>query len=432
MCIALLALALCALSAQAEQPDAVRIRELEKKLEQSIKLIEQLQNRITNLEQKLQSSPEAQQATQAPAPPAPSEERLQAVEKAVSEIAEGTGKETVDLGVPVHGFADVGFGKATRGAGADRANGFTFGALSFYLTPQFTDKTKALLELAFEHDSAEGGIVVDLERAQLGHTFSDLATVWLGRFHTPYGYWNTAFHHGAQIQTALLRPKFLDFEDKGGIVPAHTVGLMLNGQVGAGGGKVIYNGFMGNGSKIDDEVLDLNFGRDDNNNRALGLNVGYRFGGSLRDLLVGVHALTEEVDVYSGGAQQNRNRLRFLGGYAAFEADQWEAFAEYYGFRNKDLSAGTGTHSSWAGFVQLGYRFGAWLPFVRFEQTSLDQNDNYFAAQASGRSYTRGALGLRFDLNPNAALKFEANRTRQKEVADGDYSEAHIQYSVRF
>jgi hypothetical protein len=29
---------------------------------------------------------------------------------------------------------------------------------------------------------------------------------WAGRFHSPYGYWNTAFHHGAQLQTSLLRP----------------------------------------------------------------------------------------------------------------------------------------------------------------------------------------------------------------------------------
>ena len=42
-----------------------------------------------------------------------------------------------------------------------------------------------LVELLFEYDDRDN-LAVDLERLQLGYTFSDEATVWLGRFHTPF------------------------------------------------------------------------------------------------------------------------------------------------------------------------------------------------------------------------------------------------------
>ncbi len=150
-------------------------------------------------------------------------------------------------GVPLHGFADAGFTAHTKDA--TDPTGFNVGSLDFYLTPQFDNNVKGLVEIIFETTPA-GEVATDLERMQMGYSFNDNATVWAGRFHTPYGYWNTGFHHGAQIQTAVLRPRFLDFEDKGGILPAHMVGLMANGKFRAGEGKITYDAFAGNWPRI--------------------------------------------------------------------------------------------------------------------------------------------------------------------------------------
>ena len=94
---------------------------------------------------------------------------------------------------------------------------------------------------------------------------------------------------------------------------------------------------------------------------------------------------------------------------------------------------GSGTHSSWAGFVQLGYTFNElWTPYYRWEKTSLDLDDAYFATQASGRNYTRNVLGLRYNLNANTALKLEGNRTREFLGEEKSYSERAAQFAVRF
>jgi hypothetical protein len=254
----------------------------------------------------------------------------------------------------------------------------------------------------------------------------------MGRFHTPYGYWNAAFHHGAQIQT-VTRPRFIDFEDRGGILPAHSVGIWANGRFGLGPGKLIYDAYFANGGRIVDGAIDFNAHRDDNTNKAIGGNVGYLFGGSLSGLLIGAHALREDVNVYEADAMRARTRLALWGGYFYLDMANWEGIGEYYRFRNRDLSGGTGTHASWAAFAQMGRTFfDRWTPYYRWEKAQLDQADAYFAAQESGRSYRRHVLGLKYTLNPNTTLKLEGNRTREFLGEEKSYSEMRTQFAIRF
>jgi hypothetical protein len=404
------------------QSDAERIKELERKLERSMQLIEQLTRRMNELE-KTPPAPVPE------LPPRGQEARIEALEKDLRQRASGHDQHG-EAGIPVHGFADVGYEHSTRPRDGDRKSGFVLGNLDFFFTPNF-GRVKMLAELNFEVER-DGTLLTDLERMQLGYTVSDALTAWMGRFHTPYGYWNAAFHHGAQIQT-VTRPRFLEFEDRGGILPAHTVGLWTTGRIAAGNGKIVYDAYIGNGGRIVDGVLDFNAFRDDNSNKAVGGNLGYRFGGDLDGILVGVHALQEEMGAYASGLLRSRSRLGVTGGYFYADINNWEAIGEYYRFRNKDLSGGSGTHASWAAFLQAGHTyFDLWTPYYRWEKAVLDQTDNYFAAQESARSYTRHVLGLKYSLNPNTSLKLEANRTRESLGGEKTYTETRAQFAVRF
>jgi hypothetical protein len=421
----------CFSGAAQAQTEAERIRELERKLEKSLQMIEELSSRLRNLE-KDKASPAAPATAPLPAARAQQQEaRIDALEKNVGAIASGGAARRAELGIPLHGFADVGYERTTFPRDDHRKSGFALGNLDFFFTPNF-GRVKLLAELVFEVND-EGGLATDLERLQLGYTFSDSLTVWMGRFHTPYGYWNAAFHHGAQIQTSITRPRFVDFEDRGGILPAHSVGLWATGRVAAGPGKLHYDAYVTNGGRIVDGVTDFNAARDDNSNKAVGGNLGYQFGGALSGLLVGVHALREDVNTYTAGALQARTRMALYGGYFYADIAGWEGIGEYYRFRNRDLSGDTGTHQSSAAFVQVGHTFlDAWTPYYRWEKTDLDQKDAYFAAQDSGRSYRRHVLGLRYNLNSNTAVKVEGNRTREFMGEDTSFTELRAQFSVRF
>jgi len=196
------------------QSDADRITELERKLEQSLKMIQQLSEELRQLKGEIATQNQApapaggssagQAAGESPAPTSPTPtpptrtagmEHQGPAPSALEQIVDTLG---------LHAFADVG---ATVGKNTDQT-GFNVGSLDLYFAPNLGDRVKALFELLFELDST-GDLAVDLERAQIGYTFADAATLWAGRFHSPYGYWNTAFHHGAHMQTSVRRPKFI-------------------------------------------------------------------------------------------------------------------------------------------------------------------------------------------------------------------------------
>lgn len=431
--------------AYADKADKAKIAELEKKLEKSLAIIEQLSGRVAQLEGSSSASAKAVAASTeaktkadevAKVSAQTAQEqmvRLDQLEKNIINVSEVSAKKR-ELGLPLHGFADVGFVRTSKDID-NRKSGFALGNLDFYMTPEFGDRIKSLFELTFEFNEKGESVATDLERLQIGYTFSDELTLWAGRVHTPYGYWNTAFHHGAQLQPSILRPKMIAFEDQGGILPAHTVGMMASGATKLNGGRLEYDVIVGNGSRIVGEAgdmnLDFNAGKDDNSNKAIGANVRYRFNGDLDGLTLGVNTLNQEV---AQEGSNNRTKFNMMGAFASIDSDNWEVIGEYYRFNNKDLSGNTGSHNSWAGFAHAGYRFGdALMPYVRYEKAVLDQTDLYFAALASGRSYNRQILGLRYNISPTSALKFEFGQTaEQRGTGEFKYNEARAQFSVRF
>ena len=409
------------------QSDPSKMAELERKLEQALQQVLTLSQRV----QQLEGAPKA--AAPAPAPAAATSDLARRVQSLEQELTAVANRPEEDRGLALHGFADVGY----SGGSKSRPVGGYLGSVDFYLTPKFGDRVKSLIELAFEAD-ADGGIATDLERLQVGYTVSDALTLWAGRFHTPYGYWNTAFHHGAQLQNSIWRPVFLEFEDKGGILPAHSVGLWATGGLKLDGGRLNYDLYAGNSPTIDvaqpgvggTGTLNPNLVGARNRKASLGANVSWSFRGSLEGLTLGAHALT--ANVADTQATPNSTKMRMLGVWGAYAENDWDIMGEYYGFRNKSASGATGSHSSSASYLQVGRTFNAFTPFVRVERTSLDQNDAYFSEQESGVSYKRVAFGLRYDVNPTAAVKIEGARTRHTDRDQESFSEIRTQFAIRF
>jgi len=403
-----------------------RLGDLERKLEASLKLIEQLNGRL----QRMEAAGGARPASPEPAAP----ELAAKLSDLEQQIRAVSSRPEEDRGLAMHGFADVGWARSSLG----RPSGGSVGALDFYMTPKFGDRVISLVELNFEV-SDEGAVGVDLERLQVGYIVNDQLTLWAGRFHTPYGYWNTAFHHGAQLQTSVLRPRFLDFEDRGGILPAHSVGLWGTGGVKFDAGRLNYDVYLANSSRIGmadpatpgTGVLDMRQAGATDRGTMVGTNVNFGFKGSLDGLSIGVHTLRGAVgDTLETGP--HRTRLNMAGAWAGYNENNWELSGELYRFNNQDLSDHTGSHASQAWYAQAGYSMGLLTAYARMERTALDQSDNYFAQQASGQSYKRNALGLRYEINPKTSLKLEANRTSMTDRTPGGYSELRSQLAVRF
>jgi hypothetical protein len=177
----------------------------------------------------------------------------------------------------------------------------------------------------------------------------------------------------------------------------------------------------------------------------LGFNVGYKPHGALSGLTVGLHGFGSDVAAFdTSGSRINTTRLRVGGAYCGYDADDWEAIGEYYHFADSDVGSGGAKRHSNAWFVQLGKTFGSVTPFARYERAALDPADGYFLSQASGRSYRRGSLGVRYAIDPRASIKLELSHTSEDGVVQIDeagaaapfaaasYRRSTVQYSVAF
>jgi hypothetical protein len=431
--------------AAAQTSDSDRIKALEDKFNQSLSVIEQLQKRIAELEQ--------HPATAAPAATAGPEvsNRVETLEQDVAGLQTSVARIPTDTGIPIHGFIDVDYSAHNGNTLPYQREGFRLGTFDLYMAPQIGDHVKGLVEVAFEYPdygSASGVLGTDLERLQLGYTVNDSLTVWGGRFHTPYGYWNTAFHHGAEIQTSINRPRFVAFEDQGGILPAHTVGAWATGKLDTAAGRLNYDLYAGNSDSMRDGQLDYN---------AVGFDeasptVGFRVSLSPKaapELVVGFNALQEKVDAFDSnvpGGQVNGALIgsigfQMLGAFGYYESDNWEIISEYYRFNNTDLYGSAGTNQSWAGFAQAGYHLAERLTgFGRYEKAALNQNDPYFALMNGGNqgttfygsSYYRSTVGLRYDLDQRASVKLQWEQMVDDADAGQTVNWLRMQYAVRF
>ncbi len=352
-------------------------------------------------------------------------------------------------GIPLHAFADFVGGNSTDNTPTEQAlKGMSMGNIDFYLTPEFQGRFKSLIEFAYEPSADNGAIGLDVERLQVGYTFNNF-TLWMGRFHTPFGQWNTAYHHGAQLQNTIYRPRFIDFEDKGGIIPAHSVGAWGHGTEKIEGvGKLSYDVYLTNGARIvgydptatpaTDGHLDYNLIKSDHSGMGGG-NVAFTMTNTLPGLQVGLHTLTGFVrnyasDSYASAAARANVKVLMTGGYLAYESDTFQFLSEFYNFMNKDVTDETNAieHRSWAYFAQASYAIDKIVPYAMYEKTSFDFGDPYFYSQGNAKSYERQTLGIRYDFDPQACLKLQHMQTNQTVPEEISYKTWVAQVAVRF
>lgn len=340
----------------------------------------------------------------------------------------------------LHGFGDVQYYQFLNSDDADENGAFFLGQLDLYVAESIGARLDVLTEVAIESpDGAE--FVVDLERIQIGYLFSDALKVSAGRFHTPLGYWNTAYHHGAFLHTTIERPLFVRFEDDGGILPVHSVGLLASGRTFGKAGELSYAVQLANGSSIaldlgdpftttdpsdDRTALTPNNTSDPNHNKALALHAefspaqlpAWALGASLYQSRVvgeGLPAPTP-VDLTQ----------TILGADLTKRTGAFEVVAEYYLLRHRDHLGTQGTATDHLYYVQAEYEIGEWLtPYARHEQMSLDEGDPYVTALGSADTRLE-TLGFRVRVGEQSVVKLEGR------FVDADGTNHHQEYAAQW
>ena len=377
----------------------------------------------------------------------------------------GTALEKI-TGVPVHGFASMGFAEDSSTDNHRRySRGFYLHNFDLYYSPDLGSRARFLAEVVFEPDSESQQPAFDAERLQAGYVVNKNLTAWVGRFHTPIGYYVLAYHHGMELQTAAEKPRFLDFEDHYGVVPTHSNGLWLNGNTTLGDQRIALMAWLANSDRITQtssnySSLDFNMAHNDNHHLGYGGRVNWIAAGALDGLQVGVSFVKETVDYMGNGtpaysttgtgatndSTTNINtgtnfvsNFMMYGIHAVYEQHGFEFLNEAYGFHDSNLASGTPKdyYNSFAGYSQLAYWIqGVSAPYIRYERAAFNQKDPFFQGQYNGLPYTKGAIGYRYNLTDSAALKLEISSitfgAKSNTNIGQAFRDARVDYSIRF
>jgi hypothetical protein len=280
-------------------------------------------------------------------------------------------------------------------------SGFNIGQFVLHFASPLSRKVSYFGEVSFTAQPT--AYELQVERTIIRYDYNDYFKISLGKYHTPIGYWNTAFHHGAWLQTTISRPQMVQFG--GTFIPVHFVGMLAEGNLPSGGLGLGYNVGIGNGrSSILSKAGDSG---DVNDNRAWVAEVfarptrfyGLQFGGSVyRDKLTPQPGQNFDETITSAHLVWTKEHPEFL--------------SEFANVHHHDVLSGK-DYNSQAFYIQLAYRLpwqgNKWKPYYRFEYIHKPESDPVFLVVSD---LVGSTLGVRYDISNYAAFKGEYRNSR--------------------
>jgi hypothetical protein len=375
-------------------------------LEEKAKKVDELEARVKELEAaKLPIAPAEKPAIPAQPAVASESESESAGERAMSDRMDVS--KTL---LRIRGFGDTTLhGDTQKGDNTT----FTLGQLDLFVTSDISEKFKFLSEIVFEggpdhiygikrgEDNVFG---VDVERFIVQYSHNDYLNIEAGRFHTAIGYYNTAYHHSTWFQTTTGRPFLFEFEDRGGILPVHTVGVSASGAIPSGSLGLHYVAEVGNGrasrSPLTQEPVQNVI--DDQNHKAYNLALFAR-PEAIRGLQVGFSAYRDLL------APLNSPRIdeTILAAHAIFILPKFEWLNEALLVRHSVF--GSSQVFNTPGFyTQISKQFGAYRPYFRYQYVNAANNEPIFP---DIRLRQGPSVGLRYDASESVALKLQYDYT---------------------
>ncbi len=302
--------------------------------------------------------------------------------------------------VPLSFYGDVDFGLRKEG---DYSNAFAVPRLELFATHHI-DRVSFLTEVMLEVNELNS-FELDVERVEIGFQVTDWLRLRAGRFHSALGYYNDAFHHGAYFMVPVSRASIIDFEDGGGLIPAHSVGLHADGRFELGStARLRFDVELSNGRQGSlTEIANL---FDVNKGKAVNVRLRLEPLGVLEGLMVGLNVMFDRLTLGSETGTQWATEQIF-GVHAAYFEHNLNLIAEGYAFHHA-LDGGAFDGVTWAAMFEGGYVFDDLTPYVRFELARFPSGgDPVFSSDSAAGDRLGLAVGLKYTFSPNVAFKLQ-------------------------
>ncbi|MEZ0153359.1 MAG: hypothetical protein AB9Q22_00435 [Candidatus Reddybacter sp.] len=328
----------------------------------------------------------------------------------------------------VHGFGEARYYNETLSGKKD----VVAGQQAFHVISSFSERITAFGE--FSLTFKESDTDTDVERLFIRYDFSDRLKLSLGRYHTPVGFWNASYHHGAWLQTTIDRPRVMKFGSQ--ILPIHFEGVLAEGNLPVANINLAYRAGVGTGIH-NNITVNNNHGHhgetDGDNAFTLQLynrpsNIhGLEFGASYYRDKVNIDSTPHHEDEHEHSAPDINEEI--FGVHIALEQEAVEFIAEYIYWEHKNDGGAPLSNTGNGFYVQAAHRlsgrFHQLKPYIRLDKISADNDDILFAKD---QSFEGATLGLRYDFTDSAALKVEYRN--QQEGDDDRFNSLVMQLSI--
>lgn len=257
---------------------------------------------------------------------------------------------------------------------------------------------------------------VSLERMHLGYEATPTTTLWLGRFHSLAGYWNSQFHHSEYLQPSIHRPAVAEFDEHGGILPSHFVGGELSTLILNDASTLRLEFGAGKGARQAEEgIKSAELYRWSGVGNTLGARLSYSPQAGEPGVF-GIFASHNNLPAEGNPAASVRQQVS--GVFAHVEQGQIRVLGELYRIHNRSEATGSGSFIT--GYAHAEYLFEAgWTLYGRLEHTWND--DEPYLSDFHHFERRRRLLGLRFDVTPRQSIKAEYTRADFKTVTSNQY-----------
>ncbi len=369
-------------------------------------LIQQLLDRVKDLEaevKRLRRPPDTIATEPAPLVVASPAVAPPAMDRAMHEPSADTAHDAGTPSMQFRGFSDIDY----RVSDHDLPSTFSLGQFTLFITNRISDQFSVLGEVVIEADGTNA-VGVDLERLLFRYTPNDYFNLSVGRYHTGIGYYSTAFHHSAWMQTTMGRPLLFEFEDGGGILPIHNVGLSATGRIPSGALGLHYIAEIGNGRTSRSPLLVTVQNKQDENNG--------------KSVNVGVLSRPKAMPGFEAGVSIYHDRLypdsglnivqNIFSAHAIYEGPRFEFLNEVVVLRHT-VDSLRRDFTIPAFYSQISKPFGKVRPYLRYEYINVPRDAPFFADVG----LRHGPIaGIRYDFSEFAAYKIEYFRILQREL----------------
>jgi hypothetical protein len=329
----------------------------------------------------------------------------------------------------IRGFGDIDFhGTDQQG----NTNSFSLGQLNLFVTSDISEKFKFLSEIVFEAGpdnfynvpgGARNQFTVDVERYLLQYSYNDYFNLAFGRYHTAIGFYNTAYHHSTWFQTTTGRPLLFEFEDRGGILPIHNVGVSASGRIPSGGLGLHYVAEIGNGrqsrSPLTEEPVQNEL--DENNYKAFNVALFAR-PESIRGLQFGFSGYHDKLMPIG----QPRVDETILAAHVVYMVPKFEWLNELVLVRHAPQGSSQ-VFNTPSFYSQIAKRFGSYQPYFRYQYINGSNREPIFpdVGRIEGPS-----VGVRYDASESVAFKAQYDYNIARHLAS--YNALTLQLGFTF